>query len=320
MISVEGALTPGIEESDGRGADCPLREQNTRPERQKDVRWPRALPLAALRSGGAFLGATAAFAACQQPARGVGSEPVAAAPTTLASPGRGTAVAADVRPAAASPPALLADGAIDWTANPLMRTLGKVAETMVSSEYAHRMKVDERRGIYNFDCSNMVDWALHKATPRAATALVNKAGRRPLARDFHDYIDSIAADDGAHAWRHVTRVADMEPGDVIAWIKPRIIQSPYTGHVAVAVLKPVSAPEPNTYLVRIADSTSLLHQDDTREGRSGFGLGTIVLVTDDRGLPDRLRVGRNAVAVVRDRNRHRAADLLVVDVGACAVH
>jgi len=39
-------------------------------------------------------------------------------------------------------------------------------------------------------------------------------------------------------------------------------------------------------LVRVADSTSLLHDEDTRAGRSGFGLGTILLVADpETGAP-----------------------------------
>jgi hypothetical protein len=41
------------------------------------------------------------------------------------------------------------------------------------------------------------------------------------------------------------------------------------------------------FLVRVADSTSLLHQDDTREGRNGFGFGTILVLTDSSGAPTR---------------------------------
>ena len=73
----------------------------------------------------------------------------------------------------------------------------------------------------------------------------------------------------------------------MAWLKPDIIKSPNTGHVVFAVHRPVRAPGyTNAFLVRIADSTSLLHDDDTRAGRTGFGLGTILLVADpDTGAP-----------------------------------
>ena len=54
-----------------------------------------------------------------------------------------------------------------------------------------------------------------------------------------------------------------------------------TGHVAFVLLPPVLAPGyDNAYLVRIADSTRLLHDDDTRVGRDGFGFGTILVVAD----------------------------------------
>src|SRR6185503_3926276 len=79
----------------------------------------------------------------------------------------------------------------------------------------------------------------------------------------------------------VSRAQDAKPSDVIAWIKPPIVPSPNTGHVAFIVHKPVPvASRPGTYLVRVADSTSLLHDDDTREGRTGFGFGTIVVLAD----------------------------------------
>ncbi len=82
-------------------------------------------------------------------------------------------------------------------------------------------------------------------------------------------------------------MVDIEPGDVVAWLKPDVIRSPNTGHVAFAVHRPALAPGyRNACLVRVADSTSLLHADDTRVGRNGFGLGTILLVADpETGAP-----------------------------------
>jgi hypothetical protein len=42
---------------------------------------------------------------------------------------------------------------------------------------------------------------------------------------------------------------------------------------------------PGSYAVRVADATSLGHQDDTRvdDEDGGFGLGTIVFLTDEVG-------------------------------------
>jgi hypothetical protein len=82
-------------------------------------------------------------------------------------------------------------------------------------------------------------------------------------------------------------VEDIEPGDVIAWIKPKIIQSKNTGHVAFAVLPPTRVTGySDAFLVRIVDATSLLHADDTRGDGTGFGFGTILLVIDpETGAP-----------------------------------
>ncbi len=42
----------------------------------------------------------------------------------------------------------------------------------------------------------------------------------------------------------------------------------------------------NAYVVRVVDSTRWRHQNDTRgEDETGFGMGTILFVTDDDGRP-----------------------------------
>ncbi|HEX6766768.1 MAG TPA: hypothetical protein VF103_14840, partial [Polyangiaceae bacterium] len=173
------------------------------------------------------------------------------------------------------------DARIDWDANASMRVLGKVAASLEESEYSYSPFVNERRGIYRFDCSGMAQWVLRRSAPRAASAIGFGLEGRPLARDFQRRIARAPSDRVRYGWRRIARVADAEPGDVIAWLKPAEIDSPNTGHVAFVVLPPVLAPGyENAYLVRIADSTSLLHDDDTRVGRSGFGFGTILVVTD----------------------------------------
>jgi len=168
-----------------------------------------------------------------------------------------------------------------------MRRLGLMEATLTSSEYTYGFSVDERKGIYNFDCSGMTYWVLKKATPRAAAALRWGLEQRPLARDIYRRIASIPVESPRHGWRRIPRVDALEPGDVIAWIKPKVIQSPNTGHVGFVVLPPARVPGyDNAYLVRFTDSTRLLHDDDTRQGRNGFGKGTILLVSDpETGAP-----------------------------------
>lgn len=216
------------------------------------------------------------FLGCEseRPAAEIRREPrPVSAPETLAEP----------EPPATLPP----DTAIDWDANPIMRRLGKVTASLQESEYSYGLSVNEKQGIYKFDCSGMAQWVLRKATPVAAVTMSHGLTPRPLARDFQRRIGRAPVDRERGGWRRIEKVRDLEAGDVVAWVKPAEIESPNTGHVVFVLLKPVLAPGyVNAYLVRIADSTRLLHDDDTRVGRNGFGFGTILLVADpDTGAP-----------------------------------
>ncbi len=190
-------------------------------------------------------------------------------------------------PAPPEPRPFFDDAAIDWDRNAVMRRLGKVSATLEDASYTYGFFVDEKRGIYRFDCSGMVQWVLGRAAPRAAATMAYGSEKRPLARDFQRRIARAPLDRARGGWRRVARVADLAPGDVVAWLKPVEIESPNTGHVAFVLVPPVLAPGyDNAYLVRIADSTRLLHDEDTRVGRTGFGFGTILLVADpESGAP-----------------------------------
>jgi hypothetical protein len=185
------------------------------------------------------------------------------------------------------PAPLLEDRRIEWSQNPVMQRLGKIAVSLRESEYSYGLSVDEKNGVYRFDCSGMAQWVLRRAAPVAASAMAYGLERRPLARDFQRRIARAPVDEPRSGWLRVERVRDLVPGDVVAWIKPAEIRSPNTGHVAFVLLRPVLVPGyENAYLVRIADSTRLMHDDDTRVGRNGFGFGTILLVSDpETGAP-----------------------------------
>jgi hypothetical protein len=174
-----------------------------------------------------------------------------------------------------------ADTRVDWTANPVMRRLGAITTSLEDSTYTYGFSVNEKKGLYHFDCSGMAQWVLRKAAPVAAFTIGQGLTPRPLARDFQRRIARAPSDRERGGWRRIAKVQDLLPGDVVAWLKPVEVQSPNTGHVAFVVLPPVLAPGyDNAYLVRVADSTRLLHDADTRVGRTGFGFGTILLVAD----------------------------------------
>ena len=76
------------------------------------------------------------------------------------------------------------DAEIEWDENPSMRVLGKIAASLEESEYSHALTVNEKRGVYRFDCSGMVQWVLRRSAPTAAQAVAWQLEGRPLARDF----------------------------------------------------------------------------------------------------------------------------------------
>lgn len=167
----------------------------------------------------------------------------------------------------------------------ILGVLSDIQRTMRRTEYRHRTRVNARRGIFLFDCSAMAGWVMQRAVPRARRTVTR--GRRPLARDFYHSIARLRPGQRRGPWYRVPTVAAARPGDIIAWVRPRWFPSKYTGHVAFVVARP----RPNTgpvlgQLVRIADSTRLPHENDSRgEGKSGYGTGTLLLATDGAGQP-----------------------------------
>lgn len=104
-------------------------------------------------------------------------------------------------------------------------------------------------------------------------------------------IDRAPTDGVRKGWTRLASLADARPGDVFAWLRPaHWPRRPFrnTGHVGFLL----AAPEPvwgmpGAWAVRIADATSVPHQEDTRSwpGEGGYGEGTILFFADDQGRP-----------------------------------
>lgn len=185
------------------------------------------------------------------------------------------------RPPEPSATEALRTAPLDWEASPLMKGLGRLRSKMTSSAYVHGIDVDVRSGYYAFDCSGMVEWVLRDSAPVAYSGLRRGLAYRPLARDFVNFIGTVTTERKRTGWVRVARVADALPGDVIAWLKPKFIKSENTGHVAIIVQPPrLRSPYDTAYVLRVADSSRLRHEDDTRGGRGGFGFGTILVETN----------------------------------------
>ena len=188
--------------------------------------------------------------------------------------------------------ALLATGAASTRATAADRSAGvasaiaNIERGLTSTKYQHRVVVDARRGIYNWDCSIMAAWILDRTAPAARRAIgVDK----PLARDFYRTLERARSDRPDRGWQRLTDVAALEPGDLFAWLKPEMFkQRANTGHVGFAIGKPWRHPRfASVWLLRIADATTELHGHDSRppRGEGGFGTATIAFLVDATGAP-----------------------------------
>jgi hypothetical protein len=151
--------------------------------------------------------------------------------------------------------------------------------------YSHHTHIDERTGRYDVDCSGFVGYLLRRAAPGARRELVAATVHRPLARHFVELVERLPSRD-ARRWRRIERVADLRPGDLIAWLRPADSHSRDTGHVMVVAGLP--AARRGGVDVPIIDASALRHgRGDPRAAgaASGVGRGTIVLETDPAGHP-----------------------------------
>jgi hypothetical protein len=170
---------------------------------------------------------------------------------------------------------------VDWEANAVMRSLRTMTRRMKQTRYVHGIDVHVNKGYYAFDCSGMVDFLLSRAAPVARHSVRQGLAARPLAADFVRTLERIRPGTERGGWLRVARVEEARPGDVIAWLKPKIVRSVNTGHVGILVLAPkLRDPGDTAYLVRIADASRLRHQNDTRKADDGFGMGTILVQTN----------------------------------------
>lgn len=181
------------------------------------------------------------------------------------------------------PPAAQAEPATRAAAR-VLEELSDVQRTMQRTRYQHHPAINPRRGTYYWDCSLMTHWILRRAHPRSVAHLEDT--RRAVAAHFVRAIERAPTSGWRRGWRRLEHIERVRPGDVFAWRRPDGFPSRNTGHVGFVVGAPTPVPRiPNAYAVRVADATGSGHQNDTRPRGSGggFGLGTLVFLTDGQG-------------------------------------
>jgi len=183
-------------------------------------------------------------------------------------------------PASLKPPSEPARGA-----KRVLKVIEEVEKNLVEGRYQARTVVNEKRGYYAWDCSGMAGWMLKRAAPVAYKALRKK---RAAARDFVYAIARSPTSKPLKGWQRISDIRLLQAGDVFAWLRPPDWPARNTGHIGFVAepARPILG-IPNAYTLRIIDSTSVPHQDDTRADSStgGFGMGVLLFITNDDGHP-----------------------------------
>ena len=153
-----------------------------------------------------------------------------------------------------------------------------------SSRYSHKTTVDVEEGVYELDCSGLARILLLKAAPAALKELpVENGQHRPLAISFYNTFTNAARPAKGH-WKEVARLAEAGPGDFIAWRKQIQVPGKTTGHVVILMSKPVREQD-GSFRVKVFDSSSTPHAQDSRMNSTGIGTGTMWFLVDDSGKP-----------------------------------
>ncbi len=157
----------------------------------------------------------------------------------------------------------------------VLEALRFIEKRVKTTVYNHDTKVDFAKGQFEFDCSGMVNWILRQAAP---TAYAELKSERPRVAEYVKALKKIPYNKPSAGWRRVQKIADAEPGDVVAWPTPDWYPSSATGHMGILVAAPEKVS--GGYLLRLADATSYPHGEDSREGGTGFGYGSILVTVD----------------------------------------
>ena len=164
-----------------------------------------------------------------------------------------------------------------------LAAIASVREKTKVARYQHRTQVRVREGLFAWDCSGMMAWVLARSAPRALATI----GRpRPVARDFVRVSRRTPFVRARGGWQRIPRIVDARPGDVFSWERPADWGPGNTGHVGFVAEAPRPIPGvPNAYVVRVIDSTSVAHDNDTRVGTTdgGLGEGDLLFLTDALG-------------------------------------
>lgn len=165
--------------------------------------------------------------------------------------------------------------------NKLTAEINRLIPGVRSDHYAYGDNVFEpAKGKYRLDCSRYIDHLLSNANPAAYHRICKSTKTTlPNSVDYYNFIAGLSKKSAEGHWYRVDGIANLVPGDIIVFQKPRMNGHHGYGHVMVVMSKPRRDPNNHAaYFVTISDSAMSGHNHDTRRrNQSGIGVGTILV-------------------------------------------
>jgi len=175
-----------------------------------------------------------------------------------------------------------APAATDSLSAKLLTEARRIQTELKKTEYSHKTQVDEKAGSYAVDCSGFVCFVLKKLAPQHYKDVPKGEHKRPLAINFFEHFMSQPL---VKRWRRIDRLADAQPGDLLAWRRDELTPGENTGHIVFVDAAPVREDD-GQFKVAVLDSTASAHGSDTRkDGATGIGRGTMWFSVDPEGRP-----------------------------------
>ena len=162
------------------------------------------------------------------------------------------------------------------------------------THYEHRTHVDAASGVYDVDCSGLVDYLVKRVAPTQFAQLPVETGHtRPRAKVYYRFFQALRQNP-LPGWESVPFLDDARRGDILAWERVTLLTAKGdTGHVAIVAAPPTRQAD-GTFRVEVYDSSMHPHDADSRtEGTTGVGKGVIVISVNSRGEPKAVRWNSN---------------------------
>ncbi|MDD2383536.1 MAG: hypothetical protein PHN18_05055 [Sulfurospirillaceae bacterium] len=173
---------------------------------------------------------------------------------------------------------LLADSMIDEAT--------KILSNKRISAYDYKKSIDEKEGVYIFDCSTFISFILKKSSPKALKALhVDEHHTHARAKNFYEFLSPLIEGEIVHGWMGIKQMQNVHVGDIIVWKYDPSLKKHDTGHVVMVYEKPILEEE-GLWRVRVMDSTKGKHAQDSRgQNENGLGIGTMWFRVNKEDFP-----------------------------------